>query len=145
MGVFYQLSNMFDEPHADLAPIVAIGFSAGVVGLAGALSLWQQRGGKVARFFAVDGWGVPVMGLPVCRLSHDAFTHWSSLPLGAGNINFYAEPAVGHLDIWGKSTQVNGWQVKGWQPGGTAGSKAMTAADFLAGQLQKEWDEAELR
>ncbi len=118
-------------------PIVAVGFSAGVVGLAGALALWQQQGGKVAKFFALDGWGVPVVGLPVCRLSHDSFTHWSTLPLGAGEVNFYADPPVDHLQLWAAPQRVNGWQVSGWQH--EAAKLPMTAAEFLRRQLQIEW------
>ncbi len=118
-------------------PIVAVGFSAGVVGLAGALALWQQQGGKVAKFFALDGWGVPVVGLPVCRLSHDSFTHWSTLPLGAGKVNFYADPPVAHLQLWEAPQRVNGWQVSGWPH--EAAKLPMTAAEFLRQQLQIEW------
>lgn len=118
-------------------PIVAVGFSAGVVGLAGALALWQQQGGKVAKFFALDGWGVPVVGLPVCRLSHDSFTHWSTLPLGAGKVNFYADPPVDHLRLWEAPQWVSGWQVSGWQH--EAAKLPMTAAEFLRQQLQIEW------
>lgn len=130
MEVLSQMIQMLGAPSEEVAaPLVAIGFSGGVVGLAGALVLWQQQGGHVARFFAVDGWGVPLMGLPACRLSHDAFTHWSSLPLGAGDVNFYAEPPVDHLKMWGASEQVKGLQVKGMS------HQAMTASDFLRRQL----------
>ena len=121
------------------APITAIGFSAGVVGMAGALTLWQQQSGKVARFFAIDGWGMPVVGLPVCRLSHDEFTHWSSLPLGAGKVNFYADPSVAHLAMWETPEQVHGWQTKGWDRGNTQGI-AISARDFLTQQLRLEWE-----
>ncbi len=120
------------------APITAIGFSAGVVGMAGALTLWQQPSGKVARFFAVDGWGVPIVGLPVCRLSHDEFTHWSSLPLGAGKVNFYADPPVAHLALWETPEQVRGWQTNGWDSGSTQGI-GISARDFLTRQLRLEW------
>ncbi len=129
-----------DPPHHQFSqaqPIVAVGFSAGVVGLAGALALWQQQGGRVAKLFALDGWGVPIVGLPVCRLSHDSFTHWSTLPLGAGEVNFYAEPPVEHLQLWGEPERVNGWQVAGWQ--GEAARVPMTAAIFLARSLRLEW------
>lgn len=131
------------------APLIAIGFSAGVVGLTGALYLWQQRGGKIAQFFAVDGWGTPIIGLPVCRLSHDSFTHWSSLPLGAGKVNFYADPSVDHLQLWGSPEQVVGRQATDqrssrWLDFGLNASATMdgipsqplTAADFISQQLQ---------
>ncbi len=126
------------------APLIAIGFSAGVVGLTGALHLWQQQGGKVAQFFAVDGWGTPIIGMPVCRLSHDSFAHWSSLPLGAGKVNFYADPGVDHLQLWGSPAAVMGQKVISQQDGGwldlrpNVPSQPITAADFVSQQLQLE-------
>ena len=134
-------------------PVVVIGFSAGVVGAAGAAAVWNQTraeqsvqsplpiGGKVARLIAVDGWGVPVLGVPVTRISHDRFTHMSSLLLGAGDVNFYADPPVAHLDLWRSPEAAQGWQVDRWAlpPGdGTA----ITAADFLQRQLHAEWNQA---
>ena len=135
IAVFRWLTQQKCSP---IAPITAIGFSAGVVGMAGALTLWQQQGGKVARFFAVDGWGMPTAGLPTCRLSHDEFTHWSSLPLGAGKVNFYADPAVEHLALWKNPEQALGWQVNDWKSGRPKGI-ATTASHFLNAQLQLEW------
>ena len=147
IATFRWLKQIFDAPDATHIPLVAVGFSAGVVGLTGALTLWQQQGGQVARFFAVDGWGVPIVGLPVCRLSHDAFTHWSSLPLGAGDVNFYADPGVDHLDLWGRAEQVTGRRVAGWHMGESAdgfGERPcedfVTAAEFLRRELQREWE-----
>ena len=137
IAVFRWLTRTFAAPQAvdeDAIALVAIGFSAGVVGLAGALALWQQQGGQVARFFAVDGWGVPIVGLPVCRLSHDYFTHWSSLPLGAGPVNFYADPSVEHLEMWGSAERVNGKQVSEQAIG--LGEESMTAAEFFARAAQ---------
>jgi hypothetical protein len=119
--------------------LVAIGFSAGTVGLAGALSLWQQQGGQVSLFLAVDGWGVPAVALPICRLSHDGFTHWSSLPLGAGPVNFYADPPVEHLHLWGAPDQVSGWQIDGSV--GNESKMPTTAAAFLQQQLYAAWRE----
>ncbi len=123
-----------DDP---LVPLIGIGFSAGVVGLAGGLALWQQKGGAIARVIAVDGWGVPVIGLPVTRMSHDQFTHISTLPLGAGNVNFYAEPAVPHLQLWGEPESAAGLEVSGWQPNSGV---PMTAAEFLRRSLHAEWN-----
>ncbi len=140
IAVHRWLTQTIGEP-ANAQPLVAVGFSAGVVGMAGALGLWQQQGGKVARFFAIDGWGMPLVGLPVCRLSHDEFTHWSSLPLGSGKVNFYADPPVDHLAMWGQSEQVVGWQVSEWQSGKATGM-AMTARVFLQQQLQLAWKQA---
>lgn len=143
IAVFHWLTQIFEAPqsapqstnkNAVPTALVAIGFSAGVVGLTGALTLWQQRGGQVACFFAIDGWGVPIVGLPVCRLSHDYFTHWSSLPLGARQGNFYADPPVEHLEMWGSAERVKGQQVS------TSGEEFMTAAEFLQRQLKLEWN-----
>lgn len=130
-------------------PLVGIGFSAGVVGLAGALGLWKHQGGKVARLIAVDGWGVPVVGLPVVRLSHDRFTHLSTLPLDAvgellgdaSKVNFYADPSVDHLDLWGDPEAANGWEVARWQLGEKVGVP-MSGADFLRQVLCAEWHQA---
>ncbi len=133
LGLYQWMSDTLGNP-ATQRPIVGIGFSAGVVGLAGALLLWQQSGGKVARLFAVDGWGVPVLGLSVTRLSHDRFTHLTTLPLGAGDTNFYAEPAVDHLSLWGTPDQVMGRCVPWYQVAEDAGER-MSAQDFLKRSL----------
>lgn len=142
LAVFDELVQILGSPVVNqpnqTQPIVAVGFSAGVVGLAGALALWQQQGGRVAKLFAFDGWGVPVIGVPVCRLSHDSFTHWSTLPLGAGEVNFYADPPAEHLQLWGEPERVNGWQIAAWP---SARAKVpMTAAAFLARSLRLEWN-----
>ncbi|MEA5617863.1 hypothetical protein VB711_08425 [Cronbergia sp. UHCC 0137] len=96
-------------------PIVFIGFSAGVIGAIGAAVAWQQLGGCVRAFIAIDGWGVPLWGnFPIHRLSHDYFTHWSSALLGSGENNpnnFYAEPPVDHLCLWRSPQTVKGWSV----------------------------------
>ena len=139
IAVFRWLTQTFGAPQsvsesAIPTTLVSIGFSAGVVGLAGALTLWQQQGGQVARFFAVDGWGVPIVGLPAYRLSHDYFTHWSSLPLGSGQVNFYADPPVEHLKMWGSAERVQGKQMS------TLGEEFMTASEFLRRQLKLEWN-----
>ncbi|MEL6814865.1 MAG: hypothetical protein AAFP03_08625 [Cyanobacteria bacterium J06598_3] len=130
-------------------PLVGIGFSAGVVGLAGALAMWRAQGGNVARLIAVDGWGVPVLGVPMARLSHDRFTHLSTLPLDvvgellgdASKVNFYADPAVEHLDLWGDSTAANGWSVERWQLDKKVGVP-MSASDFVRQLLHAEWTQA---
>jgi hypothetical protein len=91
-------------------PLVIIGFSAGVVGMAGAAWAWQQQGGTLRALIALDGWGVPLYGsFPIYRLSHDAFTHWSSQALGMGQDAFYADPGVAHLDLWRSPQVAWGW------------------------------------
>ena len=121
-------------------PLGGIGFSAGVVGLAGGLALWQQGNTpcRVSRLIAVDGWGVPLVGMPVTRFSHDRFTHLTSLPLGAGEVNFVAEPPVDHLTLWGQPESVSGFEVGGWQRARDAGIP-MTAAQCLRRVLHAEW------
>jgi hypothetical protein len=99
-----------------------IAFSAGVVGIAGALALWlglnsgtrwPRAALSLQSVVAIDGWGVPLWGLPCpfYRLSHDACTDGSSLALGLGKRHFYAMPAVTHQALWGSPQTAWGWQV----------------------------------
>ncbi|MBC6480286.1 MAG: hypothetical protein GDA56_23370 [Hormoscilla sp. GM7CHS1pb] len=113
--------------------IISICFSAGVVGAIGAAWQWQMWGGKVKACFALDGWGVPLLGnFPIHRLSHDYFTHWSSRLLGTGEDSFYANPPVAHLELWREPDTVSGW----WQlPDGNA--QRTTASEFLTTLLQR--------
>ncbi len=134
--IYQWMTDTLGNP-ATQPPIVGIGFSAGVVGLAGALFLWQSSGGKVARLYAVDGWGVPVVGLSVVRISHDRFTHLTTLPLGAGEINFYADPAVDHLSLWGTPELAIGFCVPWWQVAEGAGER-MSAKAFLVRSLAQD-------
>jgi len=91
------------------SPVVFISFSAGVVGAITAASLWQIFGGNVKAFIAIDGWMVPLTGnFSIHRMSHDYFTHWSSCLLGSGHNNFYAQPAVDHLELWRSPSTVEG-------------------------------------
>jgi hypothetical protein len=112
-------------------------FSAGVVGAIGAAWLWQQNGGEVAAFIALDGWGVPLYGnFPIYRLSHDEFSHWSSALLGGGKQSFYADPPVKHLDLWRSPDRAKGWVVT-HVLGMPALASRTTAATFLATLLEK--------
>lgn len=98
-----------DEPNPALA---MISFSAGVVGAIGAAHLWQLGGGNIAAFIACDGWGVPLLGdFPIYRVSHDAFTHWTTAGW-EGREGFYADPPVAHLDLWRSPNQVRGWWLR---------------------------------
>jgi hypothetical protein len=107
--LFTQLSQN-NASQALRTPLLLIGFSAGVVGAASLASLWQGLGGSVVALIALDGWGVPLGPcFPVHRLSHDPFTHWSSALLGAGQANFFASPAVDHLELWRSPQRVEGW------------------------------------
>lgn len=114
-AVFDWIVQSLGLPEVVTNPLLAIGFSGGVVGLSGALLRWQQAGGQVKKLIAIDGWGMPIVGLPVCRLSHDGFTHWSTLPIGAGKVNFYANPSVEHLQMWADPARVVGQAMTGWQ------------------------------
>ena len=112
-------------------PVMIIGFSAGVVGAIAAARLWEKQGGKITGLVAIDGWGVPLGGnFPIHRLSHDAFTHWSSGLLGAGAGAFYADPAVDHLQLWQAPETVWGWSVVG-----TERSDYTTALGFIGNLL----------
>jgi hypothetical protein len=107
-------------------PLLFISFSAGVVGAIAAAQMWQGLGGQVRAFLALDGWGVPLWGsFPIHRVSHDAFTHWSSALLGGGSESFYADPAVSHLDLWRAPQTARGWQIQ------NTGKTATTAAEFV--------------
>jgi hypothetical protein len=107
-------------------PILMISFSAGIVGAIAAAWAWQLRGGSIRAFVALDGWGVPLSGsFPTFRLSHDEFTHWSSQPLGIGQSPFYADPEVGHLDLWGSPDQAWGWWLQDGRP------ERFTAAEVI--------------
>lgn len=110
----YSLSLQEAKFDFSLIPaLVFVAFSAGVVGAIAAARLWQAQGGSVKALIALDGWGVPLYGkFPIHRLSHDYFTHWSSALLGSGCDNFYADPAVEHLDLWRSPQQTQGWQER---------------------------------
>ncbi|MDQ2097677.1 MAG: hypothetical protein QQW96_08530 [Tychonema bourrellyi B0820] len=116
--------------------LVFVSFSAGVVGAIGAALLWQQMGGKVGAFIALDGWGVPLGGnFPIHRLSHDRFTHWSSAILGSGGDSFYADRPVAHLDLWRSPQTAQGWQIS-HTADGIETAKSATAATFLVHLLK---------
>ena len=106
----YQWLNL--QSLSKTEPLSFISFSAGVVGSFGAALAWQLQGGKISRFIAIDGWGMPLIAnFTVHRISHDYFTHWSSSIMGAGQEGFYADPGVEHLDIWRSPNNCYGWQT----------------------------------
>ena len=119
--------------HPPTCPLIFISFSAGVVGAIAAGTAWRRMGGTVKAFIALDGWGVPLFGdFPIYRVSHDEFTHWSSALLGSGEESFYADPGVGHLELWRAPQTARGWWVK------REGERELsTAAEFLAGVLER--------
>lgn len=111
--------------------LLFIAFSAGVVGGIGAALMWQQMGGKVKAFMAVDGWGMVLAGnFPIHRISHDYFTHWTSALLGGDGDSFYADREVGHLALWNSPQTAKGWQIKK-NPDGRESKVYITAAEFI--------------
>ena len=112
-------------------PLTFVCFSAGVVGGFGAALAWRVQGGKIHRFVAIDGWGMPLIAnFPIYRVSHDYFTHWSSAILWTGQSGFYADPPVEHLEIWRSPEACYGWQVI------RSGLKSRdTLLDYLANTL----------
>jgi hypothetical protein len=113
------------------SPAVFISFSAGVVGAIVAAHKWQQIGGHVKAFIAIDGWGVPMWGnFPIHRMSHDYFTHWSSSLLGSGENNFYADPPVDHHQMWRSPQTVQGCWVDSFF-GESPPKEHLSAAEFL--------------
>jgi hypothetical protein len=111
----------------DSPGLIIWAFSAGCVGAATLATYWQQYRGPVLALFMVDGWGVPRdPQIPVHRLSHDRFTHDTSGCLGRGDEDFYAEPAVPHLDLWRHPQAVTGYIATPNRP-----AEQTTAASFL--------------
>ncbi len=89
--------------------VFIIAFSAGVVGAIAAARIWHRQGIRIVALIAIDGWGVPLFGdFPIHRVSHDYFTHWSSIALGGNATHFYADPAVNHLTLWQSPESVQG-------------------------------------
>ncbi len=125
------------SPHSQ-PELLFIGFSAGVVGAMGAAWGWQQQGGAVKALIAIDGWGVPLFGVSVHRISHDAFTHWSSMLLGGSEAeSFYCEPPIDHLDAWRSPQSALGVRVS---PTGQLGCQPTTLASFIT-ELLHRYDE----
>lgn len=123
----------FDSPAPGAAlenappALIIWAFSAGCVGAAALATHWHRHRGPVLGLLMVDGWGVPRdPAVPVYRLSHDRTTHDTSRWLGAGEIDFYADPAVPHLHLWQQPQSVMGWAVAPAEA-----PQPLTAADFL--------------
>jgi hypothetical protein len=121
---FLQSQNLKAEQE-----LIIMGFSAGVVGAIAAAKTWQRSHGKIQAFLALDGWGVPLWAdFPIYRLSHDHFTHETSLLLGGGKLNFYADPSVDHLELLRSPQQVQGWSES---RSNSTLRQPTTAKDFL--------------
>jgi hypothetical protein len=121
-------------------PIVFISFSAGVIGALGAAWGWQLRGGQVKAVIAIDGWGVPLGGnFPIHRLSHDYFTHATSIILNSQGESFYADPSVEHLQMWRSPSTVQGWATS---PSDPQVRSYLNEAEFIL-KLLKHYQEIE--
>lgn len=117
------------DPGLDL---ILWAFSAGGVGAVALAQHWQRYRGRVRAIFLLDGWGVPWAGAaPLHRLSHDAFTHHSSRGLGAGRADFFAQPAVPHLQLWQRPQGVMGQGSLPSSSGQPGTVQRVSAADFL--------------
>ncbi|NBO30751.1 MAG: hypothetical protein EBV05_03805 [Cyanobacteria bacterium WB6_1B_304] len=127
--VHQYLRNCLDPSHS----LLLIAFSAGVVGAMTAASQWHRQHGSVVALIALDGWGVPhpmERMFPIHYLSHDFFTHWSCTLLTRPTDNFYADPAVPHMQLWRSPHAVRGVHVRPDTP-----PQAMTADHFLHCQI----------
>lgn len=101
------------ERHHGVEGTIFLGFSAGCMRAALASQLYQATKKPVLGLIAVDGWGLPLIHtqIPIYRLSHDLFTHNSSMVLGGKGV-FFADPPVPHLSIWEYPDCVSGWYCR---------------------------------
>ncbi|WP_107669471.1 hypothetical protein [Cyanothece sp. BG0011] len=128
---FHLVQYLREKCHKKTQKLIIIAFSAGVVAAVTAAWQWQLQGTTIKGLIAFDGWGVPLGGnFPIYRVSHDQFTHESSIILGTGSMNFYADPAVEHLDLWRSPHLVQGWMTETTSSNQTMLSK-MSLIDFL--------------
>ncbi|EAZ90430.1 hypothetical protein [Crocosphaera chwakensis] len=128
---FHLLHYLQKKCYEKSQKLTIIAFSAGVVAAITAAWQWQLQGNTIKGLIAFDGWGVPLFGpFPIYRVSHDQFTHDSSILLGTGSINFYADPAVEHLDLWRSPHLVQGWMTQTISSKQTMVSQ-MSLIDFL--------------
>ncbi|WPF88385.1 hypothetical protein WEU38_16465 [Cyanobacterium aponinum AL20118] len=136
LSAYNFLSNYLVNQSCFPCPIIVISFSAGVVGAIILGKLWKARNGEVLCLLAFDGWGVPLIAdFPCYRVSHDHFTHFSSLLLGGEESSFYAQPMVNHLELWRSPLEIQGrWQMK------LGVEKTVKMTDFIQFCLQKEID-----
>lgn len=134
---FHSLHYLQEKCHKKPQKLIIIAFSAGVVAAITAAWQWQLQGNTIQGLIAFDGWGVPLFGhFPIYRVSHDQFTHDSSILLGTGTINFYADPSVEHLDLWRSPHLVQGWMTQTISSHQTMLSQ-MSLIDFLITIISK--------
>jgi hypothetical protein len=121
----------------DLASdLVVIAYSAGCVGALGWIPLWQRQKKTIKALIAIDGWPVPFWGkFPIYRVSHDLYTHHTTLYLGAGLEQFYCDPAVEHRNLWTYPEASWGLWVK--QNNKQKETYRATALDFLQNIVER--------
>ncbi len=137
--ILQDLIKAYGQPR-QATPVLFISFSAGVLGALGAAWGWQLLGGKVKAVIAIDGWGVPLMGnFPIHRLSHDYFTHQTSVVVNPSEDSFYADPGVEHLQMWRSPSTVTGWATSAIN---FPARSHLNAAEFIL-MLLKRYQEIE--
>jgi hypothetical protein len=115
--------------------LVVIAYSAGCVGALGWIPLWHRQQKTVKALIAMDGWPVPFWGkFPIYRVSHDLYTHRTTLRLGAGLEQFYCDPAVEHRRLWAYPETAWGLWNRVQKP---QESHKTTALDFLQCVLER--------
>jgi hypothetical protein len=109
--------------------LVVLAYSAGCVGALGWIPLWQRQKKTIKALIAIDGWPIPFWHkFPLYRVSHDFYTHRTTLRLGAGLEQFYCEPAVEHRRLW--TAPEKAWGL--WNPSNKPKeAQKTTALDFL--------------
>lgn len=126
-----------EQAIAPMTPLVFIAFSAGCVAATSLIWHRHQQGHPVLAAIAVDGWGVPLV-LPCAsyRLSHDAFTHHTSIATERHQPSFYADPPVSHQQLWCNPAHVQGRQAGTAIPLNLAAAGQITALGFLVACLR---------
>ncbi|MEO1094185.1 MAG: hypothetical protein AAFX01_04730 [Cyanobacteria bacterium J06638_28] len=123
--------------HTITPPVTLIAFSAGCVAASGIAQYWEHQRSPIAALIALDGWGALTVGkFRAYRLSHDAFTHYSSAWLGRGEVSFYANPSVAHAQLWRHPAAVWGQQIGDFNAPGSDMRRKITALQFLHDCLQ---------
>ncbi len=139
LHILQDLVETYGQPPRT-APIVFIGFSAGVMGAIASAWGWELMGGVVKAVIAIDGWGVPLGGnFPIHSLSHDYFTHKTLIVLNRQEDSFYADPEETHLQMWRSPSTVQGWMVSPDRP---LVRSSLNGAEFIL-MLLKRYQEIE--
>ena len=116
--------------------LVVIAYSAGCVGALGWIPLWHRQKKAIKALIAIDGWPIPFWGkFPIYRVSHDLYTHRTTLYLGAGREQFYCDPAVEHRNLWAYPEASWGLWVK--QNDKQKKTYRATALDFLQNIIER--------